>query len=137
MLEALEANSLPVYALFFALAGADLDFTVLGTAWAIAAAMILARTASLWLSTYLAARTAGDPPVIRHYAWMGFLAQAGVTLGIANLIRERFPVWGGPVATIIIAMIAVNQLVGPPAFRWALVRAGESHVASPRRRFIA
>lgn len=127
LLHALEANSLPVYAVFFALAGADLDFRVLGTAWFVATAMILARVGSLWVSTYLAARMVGDPPVIRNYAWMGFVAQAGVTLGIANLIRERFPVLGGPVATVIIAMIVVNQLIGPPAFRWALVRAGESN----------
>lgn len=128
MLHALEANSLPVYAIFFAVAGAGLNFTVLGTAWVIATSMILTRLFALWISTYLGARLAGDPPVLRRHAWMGFVAQAGVTLGIANIIRERFPIWGVPVSTVIIAMIAVNQLVGPPAFRWAIIRAGESHV---------
>jgi hypothetical protein len=73
--------------------------------------------------------------VIRHHAWLGFVAQAGVTLGIANMIRERFPVWGVDVATIIVAMIAVNQLLGPPAFRLAILRAGESrnHLSRGRR----
>jgi len=134
LLQALEANSLPIYAIFFALAGADLDFRVLGTAWVIATAMILARLAALWMSTHLATRIVKDPPVIHRFAWMGFVAQAGVTLGIANLIRENFPVWGDSVATVIIAMIAVNQLVGPPAFRWAVVKAGESHAQLPKRR---
>lgn len=128
LLHALEANSLPVYAIFFAVAGAGLNFTVLGTAWVIATSVILTRLFALWISTYLGARLAGDPPVLRRHAWMGFVAQAGVTLGIANIIRERFPIWGVPVSTVIIAMIAVNQLVGPPAFRWAIIRAGESHV---------
>lgn len=132
LLHALEANSLPVYAVFFAVAGADLDITVLKTAWLVATAIILMRVLALWVSTYLGARLVGDPPVIRRYAWMGFLAKAGVTLGIANIIRERFPVWGLQVATVIIAMIAVNQLVGPPAFRWALVKAGESHAPDVR-----
>lgn len=132
LLHALEANSLPVYAVFFAVAGADLDITVLKTAWLVATAIILMRVLALWVSTYLGARLVGDPPVIRRYAWMGFLAKAGVTLGIANIIRERFPVWGLQVATVIIAMIAVNQLVGPPAFRWALVKAGESHAPDLR-----
>jgi Kef-type K+ transport system membrane component KefB len=134
LLHALEANSLPVYALFFAVAGADLNITILKTAWVITTAMIIARAAALWASTYLGARLAGDPPALRRHAWMGFLAQAGVTLGIANIVRERFPVWGVQVAAIIIAMIAVNQLVGPPAFRWALVRAGESHAPDHRKR---
>lgn len=135
LIQALEANSLPVYAIFFAMAGAELDFRILGSVWAIATAILLARMAAAWLSTYLGARLVSDPPVVRRYAWMGFLAQAGVTLGIANLVRERFPVWGGPVATIIIATIAVNQLLGPPAFRWALIRAGESHAGMVTRRF--
>lgn len=134
LLHALEANSLPVYALFFAIAGAELDFTVLRTAWVIATAIILTRTVALWASTYLGASLAGDPPVLRHHSWMGFIAQAGVTLGIANMVRERFPVWGIQVATVIIAMIAVNQLIGPPAFRWALIKAGESYSPDPRRR---
>lgn len=127
LLHALEANSLPVYALFFAVAGADLNITVLKNAWVIATAIILTRAGALWISTYLGARIVGDPPAIRHHAWMGFMAQAGVTLGIANIVRERFPIWGLQVATVIIATIAVNQLVGPPAFRWILIRAGESH----------
>jgi len=134
LLRALEANSLPVYALFFAVAGAALDFTVLRTAWMIAGAIILTRAVALWLSTYLAARMVSDPPSIRRHAWMGFMAQAGVTLGIANIIRDGFPIWGEAVATVIIAMIAVNQLVGPPAFRWALVRTGESHADRSKRR---
>jgi Kef-type K+ transport system membrane component KefB len=127
LLHALEANSLPVYALFFAVAGADLNITVLKTAWVVATAIILTRAVALIISTNLGARIVADPPVVRKYAWMGFLAKAGVTLGIANIVRERFPQWGLEVATIIIAMIAVNQLVGPPAFRWAIIKAGESH----------
>jgi Kef-type K+ transport system membrane component KefB len=136
LIHALEANSLPVYALFFAVAGADLDIRVLGSAWIIVTAILLTRLAALWGSTYLGAKLGGAPPMVRKHAWMGFLAQAGVTLGIANLVRDRFDIWGGHVATIIIAMIAVNQLIGPPAFRWALLRAGESHVPdrrAPRR----
>lgn len=132
LLHALEANALPIYALFFAIAGADLDISVLKTAWFIATAIILTRVGALWLSTYLGAALVNDPPVLRKHAWMGFLAQAGVTLGIANIVRERFPQWGPEMATIIIAMIAVNQLVGPPAFRWALIRAGESYAAKNR-----
>jgi Kef-type K+ transport system membrane component KefB len=132
---ALEANSLPVYALFFAVAGADLRIDVLPDVWIIAVIIIVIRLVALIASTYLGARLAGDPAVVRRYAWMGFLAKAGVTLGIANIVRDRFDVWGANVATVIIAMIVVNQLIGPPAFRYALVRAGESHRKRPRARF--
>ncbi len=119
-------NSLPLYALFFAVAGADLNIRVLREVWGIAAVIIGARAVTLIASTYFAAVMAGDPPVIRRNAWMGFLAQAGITLGLANIVREGFPVWGDAAATVIIAMIAINQLVGPPLFRYSLIRAKES-----------
>lgn len=125
--EALEANSLPLYALFFAVAGADLDLGVMPAVWRAGLVLIALRAALVWASTGLGAGATGDLLAIRRYAWMGFLAQAGVTLGLATIVRERFPTWGVEVAAIIIGMIAVNQLIGPPLFRYALLRAGESH----------
>jgi len=127
LLGALEANSLPVYALFFAVAGADLRLDLLPHVWQIALLIVGVRLAALWVSTRVAVALTGAPEVVGRYAWMGFLAQAGVTLGIANIVRDRFDVWGTEVAAIIVAMIALNQIVGPPAFRYALIRAGESH----------
>lgn len=125
--EALEANSLPLYALFFAVAGADLNLSVFPGVWQAGMLIIAFRIALFYLSTYLGARSSHDLPIVQRYSWMGFIAQAGVTLGLANIVRARFTDWGEPVAAIIIAMIAVNQLVGPPLFRFSLVRAGESH----------
>jgi Kef-type K+ transport system membrane component KefB len=125
-IDALEANSLPLYALFFALAGADLELGVVPQIWRAALLILVARLALTYASTTLGAVAAGDSLIIRRYAWMGFLAKAGVTLGIAHIVRERFPEWGEPVAAIIIAMVAVNQLIGPPLFRLAIVRAGEA-----------
>jgi Kef-type K+ transport system membrane component KefB len=133
LIEALETNSLPLYALFFAVAGADLDLSVIPQVWQIGLAIIVARTLLIHASTYLGAVVVGDTRVMRRYAWMGFVAQAGVTLGLANMVRERFTLWGDDVAAIIIAMIAVNQLVGPPLFRTALNAAGESGAAVPVR----
>jgi Kef-type K+ transport system membrane component KefB len=124
--EALEANSLPLYALFFAVAGADLDLGVIPAVWKAGLLLILVRAMLILASTYLGARAARDLAPIRRYAWMGFLAQAGVTLGLATIVRDRFGEWGGAVAAIIIAMIAVNQLIGPPLFRHSLVRAQEA-----------
>jgi Kef-type K+ transport system membrane component KefB len=125
-IEALEANSLPLYALFFAVAGADLDIGVIPSIWKAALLILIARFVLTYWSTYVGAVAAGDGPVIRTYAWTGFLAKAGLTLGIANMVRDRFPTWGTAVAAIIIAMVAVNQLIGPPLFRYSLVRAGEA-----------
>lgn len=125
-LDALEANSLPLYALFFAVAGADLDLSVIPAIWEAALILLVGRTVLLHISTWVGAVAAKDDAIVRRYAWLGCVAQAGVTLGLANIVRERFPEWGEPVTAAIIAMIAVNQLVGPPLFRYSLVRAGET-----------
>jgi Kef-type K+ transport system membrane component KefB len=124
--EALEANSLPIYALFFAVAGADLRLGVIPSVWQVGLVLIIGRLVLIYLSTYLGAVASGEGYTIRKYSWMGFIAQAGVTLGLANIVQDRFPVWGEGVATIVIAMIAVNQLIGPPLFRFSLVRAKEA-----------
>jgi Kef-type K+ transport system membrane component KefB len=125
-LRGLEANSLPVYALFFAVAGAELRLDILQAVWAFAMVIIVVRALGYVASTRLGAKFAGDSGPVSRLAWMGFLSQAGVTLGVANMVRERFDVWGADVATVLIAMIAVHELIGPPIFRYALIRAGES-----------
>ena len=65
---------------------------------------------------------------ISRYGWLGFIAQAGVSLGLAQMLLDRFPEWGGSLRTLIIAVIAINQLIGPIGFRFALIRTKEARV---------
>ena len=132
LVEALEANSLPLYALFFAVAAAALDLSVIPSVWKAGLLIIVTRIALIYVSTRIGAVAAGESYIIKRDAWMGFLAKAGVTLGLAIIVADRFPRWGEQVAAIIIGMIAVNQLVGPPLFRLALVRAGETNAEGSR-----
>ncbi len=64
---------------------------------------------------------------------MTFVTQAGIGLGLAREVAVEFPEWGEAFATMMIAVIILNQLVGPPLFKWALHMAGESHVRAGRR----
>ena len=57
--------------------------------------------------------------------WMGLVSQAGVTLGLTILIASEFPGWGLQVQTLMVALIAIHELVGPILFRSALGKAGE------------
>tara|TARA_B110000046_G_C12777798_1_gene307666 strand:- start:315 stop:554 length:240 start_codon:yes stop_codon:yes gene_type:complete len=41
---------------------------------------------------------------------------------------RRFPQWGDEFGALMVATIVVNQLVGPPMFRAAIVAVGESGV---------
>jgi len=54
------------------------------------------------------------------------LTQAGIGLGLAKQVAVDFPEWGGTFATTMIAVIVVNQVLGPPPTKWILRRAGEA-----------
>lgn len=61
---------------------------------------------------------------------MPYVTQAGVGVGLATIIATEYPGWGAEFATVMISVIVLNQIVGPPLFKWALHLAGEVHVKS-------
>jgi len=125
-IRAIERSSLPVFTLFFAIAGASIDLGALSTVWAVTLALVSVRIALLWGSTTLGERLGrGGERDVRRYGWTGFVAQAGITLGIATIVAGKFPDWGPAVKTLALAFVAINLLLGPAAFRFALVRSGE------------
>jgi Kef-type K+ transport system membrane component KefB len=127
---AIERSSLPVYVVFFTLAGVGLDVGSLRQMWLIALVFIVWRGALTFGTSWGGARLAGESNVIRHYSWTAFLAQAGVSLGLAELVALRYPEMGGRLKTLILAVIALNQIVGPVLFKWALRRSGEAGAAA-------
>ena len=125
-IEAIESVSLPVYVLFFTLAGAGLNLEALMQTWAIAILLAGVRAGAIYLSAYAGGRLGGDPPRFNRLAGLTYLTQAGVSLGLALEVIRRFPGWGDAFVTVIVAVIAVNQMIGPIAMKQALIRAGEA-----------
>jgi Kef-type K+ transport system membrane component KefB len=125
LIKAIERVSLPVYALFFAAAGAKVNLGVLASLWPLALMLCSARAVCVWTGTWLGTRLARAEPVVKRYAWYGFISQAGVTLALSAIVARSFPDWGPAVQALIIAMIAVHELLGPIGFQYALRRAGE------------
>ena len=63
----------------------------------------------------------------RDVVWMAMITQAGVAMGLVKSCERRFASsWGGDFAALAAATIVLNLLAGPPAFRHAIVAAGES-----------
>jgi len=58
---------------------------------------------------------------------MSFVTQAGIGIGLAREIATGFPQWGEEVATLLIAVIVFNQLVGPPLMKWSIIMTKECH----------
>ncbi|MBE0616315.1 MAG: cation:proton antiporter [Proteobacteria bacterium] len=122
----LHGISLPIFVVFFAVAGVVLDLGSLASTWALALLFVGTRMALVSTAGYVGCALAGEGPRFRRLAGLGFYTQAGVSLGLAQEVARRFPGWGGEVATFLVACITVKEVLGPIAFKFALDRAGES-----------
>jgi Kef-type K+ transport system membrane component KefB len=123
--DAVERGALPVLVVFFAAAGASLHLDALGSIGLIALGVSAARLGLIRLGGYLSTRVSGIDPAIGGAAWMGLVSQAGVTLGLTIIVASEFTEWGARVQTLMVALIALHELIGPVLFRMALARAGE------------
>jgi Kef-type K+ transport system membrane component KefB len=132
-MQTIDRSSLPIYVIFFSLTGAALQIDALGQTWVIALLLVAVRSLLVWLGAYLAGSLAGDPPVMRRMSGLGFIAQAGVSLGLAGIVMRSFPEWGAALSTTIVAIVALNQIIGPVAFKFALGAVGEARASLARR----
>ena len=126
-IEVLHETGPVIYVVFFTLTGASLQVEVLFQVFGIAVLFFFIRLLSMVIAGYVGGTLAGDPWKFRHLNWMPYVTQAGVGLGLATLIKHAFPEFGVQFETIIVGVIVINQIVGPPLFKYALYRVNETH----------
>jgi Trk K+ transport system NAD-binding subunit/Kef-type K+ transport system membrane component KefB/mannitol/fructose-specific phosphotransferase system IIA component (Ntr-type) len=117
----------PVYIAFFTLTGASLALDILADTWHIALVLFVARVLAIFIGSFSGGMAAGIPMKRNSISWMAYITQAGVGLGLAREVVVEFPEWGMSFASIIIAVIFLNQILGPPLFKQAIRMAGEDH----------
>ena len=116
-----------IYVVFFTLTGASLQVEVLFQVFGIAVLFFFIRLLAMVIAGYVGGTLAGDPWKFRHLNWMPYVTQAGVGLGLATLIKHAFPEFGVQFETIIVGVIVINQVVGPPLFKYSLYKVKETH----------
>ncbi len=126
--EQLENVAPIIYIIFFTLTGASLSIQTLMSVFGIAVILFFVRLITMFLGAITGVIAAKDPKEYTFISWMPYVTQAGVALGLATIVATEFPAWGHAFETIIIAIIVINQLVGPPLFKWTLNFAKESHL---------
>jgi Kef-type K+ transport system membrane component KefB len=131
MRHALERSAAPVFVVFFALAGAQIAIREVVAVLPVVLPIALARGVAIWVGCRLGARWARAELVEQRYAWMGLVSQAGVAIGLVALVSGLYPEAGSQMRTLLLSLIAVNQIVGPILFRRALVASGELPRAEP------
>lgn len=126
--EQLDRVAPTIYIIFFTLTGASLSIQTLMSVFGIAIILFFVRLITMFIGGILGVIAAKDPKEYTFISWMPYVTQAGVALGLATIVSNEFPEWGHAFETIIIAIIVINQLVGPPLFKWTLNYLKESHL---------
>ena len=127
-LKLIKETGTPVYVVFFTLIGSTISVDVLTKTWLIAILLFGLRLFSLMITSFAGGALARDPLKFNMISWMPYITQAGVSIGLTAIIAGEFMGWGSDFATLVLAVIVLNQLVGPPLFKWAITHVGESHL---------
>jgi Kef-type K+ transport system membrane component KefB len=135
----LEPFTPPIYALFFVIAGTELrpEILIQSEILLMGAVYILARAAGKYGGVYLGARMSKVEPPIRNNLGICMFPQAGVAIGLVLLIQAS-PIVGGlseesvrlvdTMVNIILFSVFVNEIVGPPLSRLAIIRGNQMEV---------
>ncbi len=131
----LEEIAPAIYLAFFMLTGIALELDVLFSVWLIALAFVLIRGVSVMVGAFLGGLAAREPMRRNIVGWTPYITQAGVGLGLAKSLGSISPDWGLELASLLIGVIVFNQLLGPPLFKFALDRLGETHTKAETAEF--
>ena len=122
---AVQRGAPPILVIFFVAVGASLQLDALTTVGLLALAVAAIRIAAIRFGLTFGLRGSGVDAVTGKYVWTGLISQAGITLGFASIVAAEFPGWGTQLQTLLVALIALHEIIGPVFFRYGLARAGD------------
>jgi Kef-type K+ transport system membrane component KefB len=128
--EHMKSISLPIYVVFFVIAGMNLHIGLLLVSGLLGLVYILCRSIGLISGSYIAGLLSKADPLIRDNIGFGILSQAGVAIGLALLASNKLAAMGKQelgvlIVTTVAATSVVFEIIGPISARFALNRAGE------------
>ena len=117
----------PLYVLFFVVSGAQLDVTMIAAAGLVGIIYLVSRSVGKCVGATLGATLAHADKNVKKYLGLTLLPQAGVALGMAEIVKESVPLapYAPIITTVVLCATLVYELIGPLITKWALTRAGE------------
>jgi len=130
--QAIQSISLPIYIIFFFVAGAHLRIKLLPSMGILGIVYMLCRIGGLMGGAFVGATVSKQNAIIRKYLGLGILSQAGVAIGLAVLAGSEFRPLGqggqslaATVINIIAATTIFFEIIGPIGTKFAVSKAGE------------
>jgi Kef-type K+ transport system membrane component KefB len=121
-----QAAQLPVFLVFFALAGSKLDIQTLFASLLPVGVIAVIRASTFFVGAKVACKLTGADDVVTKYAWFGLVPQAGLALALALVLKNTFPSFGDGAAVILFGVVGFNECVAPIVLRIMLLRSGEA-----------
>lgn len=125
-----------LFALFFTFAGMRLDFGLVPAATALVALYFFCRLTAKVATAFTAMSLSGATRNVRNYLGIALLPHGGVAVGLILLVASEGSGFSEDVKSLVntvgLAALAINQLLGPSATRFALLKSGEDHKDRPR-----
>ena len=127
LMERADKWTVPLFALFFVLSGAQLELEVMKDAGVILIGVvyILMRSLGKYIGSYLSCTATKCDPVVKKYLGITLLPQAGVALGMCVTAAKLGSEDGVVIKNIILFSVLVYELVGPLLTKWALTKSGD------------
>ena len=126
LLREIESARLPLFLVFFSLAGSHIDIVELASAIGPVMVLVIARVIAFRFGTAAACRRSHADPVVAKYAWFGLVPQSGLAIALALLVRQTFPTFGDAAAVLTFGVVATNELVSPVILRRMILKSGEA-----------
>ena len=126
----------PLYALFFVIAGTELQPAILLRAETLLLGMgyVVARGIGKYGGIYAGATLTHVEPNIRNYMGLSMLPQAGVALGLVLLVRsspwvtslpDDQQIYVSALINVVLFSVLFSELVGPPISRYAIIHGND------------
>lgn len=115
----------PLFLMFFVLSGAELDLTILPTVGLLGVVYLVARSLGKYFGAYIGSAITHQDSNIKKYLGLTLLPQAGVAIGMSQIVISALPQYGGQIRAVVLSATLIYEFIGPLATKLALVKAGE------------
>lgn len=129
VLEGIERWTPPLFMLFFVISGADLDLSLLPKIGAVGIVYLVFRVLGKYFGARIGACIAHSEENVRKYLGFMLIPQAGVAIGMAQLIITKLPQFGSQIQAVVLCATLIYEIIGPILTKIALRKAGEIKAA--------
>ena len=101
LFETVSGTDPPFYAIFFVLAGADLDLALVPAMGVVGLVYVGGRSLGKFTGAVAGARWLQLEPTVQRFLGFGLLAQAGLAVGLTLQIEQRYKMFAPQVSTVV------------------------------------